>query len=238
LTPFSEIFKIQAGRDALGVFLMPKLRLSIGTILKWIALLGIGFAALKNSSQWWANGLLLGDVCLCVFALMSIGYRSGARRAFWIGFALFGWAYLILAFAPGVREMAKPHLVSTKLLQKMVPEVEMFAFVVSLNGTVTGSGSTSTVGPWTVNGVMQTNSPATITLRSTSGSTGPAWGGSGTTAPPYILTADAPIGPNGPVFHRVGHALCVVLAGIIGGGIALLLFATRRRSPSDEEAGT
>jgi hypothetical protein len=133
---------------------MPRFRVKIGSILILIAICAVAFAALHYPSGWWAAGLLLGDFCLFTFAIMAVAYRSGGSRAFWAGFALFGWVYLVLAFGPGVREIARPSLLTTKALQKVWPEEQTFTVsVVFASSLSTGASLTTTPGGPSADGV-------------------------------------------------------------------------------------
>ncbi len=46
-----------------------------------------------------------------LFALVQVRY--GRPRAFWFGFAVFGWGYALLAFAPGAWEQTRPYLLTS-----------------------------------------------------------------------------------------------------------------------------
>ena len=76
---------------------MRRFRFRIGTLLVLIIVLGIGFAALRESNDIWDSGVFtLALGALLVSILLAI-HRSEKKRAFWVGFALFGWTYLALS---------------------------------------------------------------------------------------------------------------------------------------------
>jgi hypothetical protein len=81
---------------------MRNLRFNIASILGVILCLAIGFAALRESNDYWDSGLFTLTLgVLLVSVLLSI-HRSEVKQAFWIGFALFGWGYLGLSPVPSV----------------------------------------------------------------------------------------------------------------------------------------
>jgi hypothetical protein len=61
-----------------------------------VAVIGVAIAALIRPYKFWAIVLSLLQVTLCLTAVLGLVFRRGPERAFWIGFALFGWAYFIL----------------------------------------------------------------------------------------------------------------------------------------------
>jgi hypothetical protein len=60
--------------------------------------LGITFAILRFPSDTAAAALLLATQAILAFAILAVVYRSGESRAFWLGFALFGWGYMALTW--------------------------------------------------------------------------------------------------------------------------------------------
>jgi hypothetical protein len=91
---------------------MRRFRFRIGTLLVLIIVLGVGFAALRESNDIWdSGGFTLALAALLVSILLAI-HRTGKRRAFWVGFALFGCGYLALSLVPPIGS----RLITTKLL--------------------------------------------------------------------------------------------------------------------------
>ncbi len=55
-------------------------------------------------------------------AILGVVYRRGAGRAFWLGYALFGWGYMALASVTWWdRDANRPELVTTMLLDRLRP---------------------------------------------------------------------------------------------------------------------
>jgi hypothetical protein len=77
---------------------MRKVRFSIAALMGAVLVAALGLAVLRYGSQVSAGVLFLltcGVLCLGVVGIVC---RSGAERAWWLGFTLFGWGYMTLAF--------------------------------------------------------------------------------------------------------------------------------------------
>ena len=77
---------------------MRKLRFSIATLMGAVLLAALALAVFRYGSQVSAGILFLltcGVLCLGVVGIVCHG---GAGRAWWLGFTLFGWGYMALAF--------------------------------------------------------------------------------------------------------------------------------------------
>jgi hypothetical protein len=75
-----------------------------------ISFVGVAVAALRASTDAW-DGWLLGLTMLGLFTSVLLAvHRTDRRRAFWLGFALFGWAYLVASLVPAIG----PKLPTTK----------------------------------------------------------------------------------------------------------------------------
>ena len=75
---------------------MPRLRFSIARLMGIVLVSAVGLAAWHNADEPWAGVMLLltwGILCL---AIVGAVYCKGARRAWWLGFAIFGWGYFAL----------------------------------------------------------------------------------------------------------------------------------------------
>src|SRR5262245_50496853 len=76
---------------------MSRLRVSILGVMVVVLLAAVGLAALRRSSPVLASTL---------FALVILILLSGliaalvSCKAFWVGFAVFGWGWLVLSFGP------------------------------------------------------------------------------------------------------------------------------------------
>jgi hypothetical protein len=82
-------------------------RFSLGSSLWFVAFVALGFAAVRNASQFWVGATFLATFgLLCTSALGAVLARPPGR-AWWLGFALFGWGYLAADLVPEHREAAR-----------------------------------------------------------------------------------------------------------------------------------
>ncbi len=117
---------------------MRRFRFRIGTLLILIIAIGIGFAALRESDDTWDSGVFTLTLAVLLVSILLAIHRTGKRRAFWLGFALFGCGYQALSLVPSVAS----RLLTTKALAYLdskVPGQTLGLFTVRLNGTVSGA---------------------------------------------------------------------------------------------------
>jgi hypothetical protein len=95
---------------------MKRGHLSIASLLGVVAILGVGLAALRSPTQLWAGLALCLTLGSLTMAPLAAVYRRGTDRAFWVGFATCGWAYLVVHLAPWFDSHVGPHLATTAAL--------------------------------------------------------------------------------------------------------------------------
>ena len=64
------------------------------------AFCGFGFAAPRNADPFWASATFNLVIAAISAALVGAIVRKGTTRAPWTGFAVFGWAYLLVDLLP------------------------------------------------------------------------------------------------------------------------------------------
>src|SRR3954447_14795113 len=94
-------------------------RLSLQVMMACILVLALAIAALRSPSDSWVGVMYSMPPALLMTAVLGVVYRRGSRRAFWLGFALFGWAYWLLSFGPWFDTWAAPHLVLTRPVKQL-----------------------------------------------------------------------------------------------------------------------
>jgi hypothetical protein len=199
---------------------MRRIRFSIASLLVVVLVLALSFAALRESNELWESGLFtLTLAALLISALLAI-HRRDARRAFWIGFALFGWTYLGLSLVPSIES----RLATTKALAYLdskVPGRTQTFFTIRLTGTGPGTpvNQVQALAFSPDGNQVATSSLGTVKLWDAT--TGRLLGGwAGTTEN----------------FVRIGHSLIVLLAGWLGGLLSRRLWRVSR-PPEPETVG-
>jgi hypothetical protein len=184
---------------------MPKLRFNIASLLGVILVFGIGFAALRESSDLWESGVLTLMIGVLLISILLAVHRTESRRAFWLGFALFGWAYMGLTFMPSVES----RLVTTRALHYLDSKLPGRAMVIYSNrGTGSGTGNNQVYSIAVTAGWTQLATSSQGQVRLWNAATGKLLGGwSGTTEN----------------FVRIGHSLLAVVSALLGGWLSKYL---------------
>lgn len=192
-------------------------RFSIAGLMGVVVAAAVGVAALRFANEWWAGALWLATLAGLGLAILGVVYRRGAKRAGWLGAAVFGGGYLALALAPWAATTTAPSLPTTMLLttlySRAFPNRTMTTDVwtnVLINTTTPPATGT----PW---GPMPTpaNPPGYVVPGA--GSPGVNWA---------VVAATVPTTPPEP-FVRVGQCLWAWLAALVGAVAGRVFFATR-----------
>ncbi len=194
---------------------MHRFRFNIASLLVVILVLGVGFAALRESSDLWESGVFTVALAALLISILLAVHRRECKRAFWLGFAVFGWIYLGLSVVPSIES----RLMTTKaltLLDSRVPgRSSAFRLYATINsGTVGNQAQSIRIAP--DGSLLATSSQGVVKIWDAA--TGRLLGGwSGTTEN----------------FIRIGHSLFALLAGWFGGLLSLRLCrASRSLEPS------
>ena len=75
---------------------MDKLRFSMASLMGLVFFLAVGLAALKSANAAWADLISMVVTGVLLFAILGLIYCRGNARRFWTGFAIFGWAFLLV----------------------------------------------------------------------------------------------------------------------------------------------
>ena len=79
---------------------MTRLRFTLARLMGIVLYLGFGFAALRNADAFWASATYTLAIILIAVAFVGAFTRSGWARTPWVGFAVFGWTYLLIVHLP------------------------------------------------------------------------------------------------------------------------------------------
>jgi hypothetical protein len=196
---------------------MRRLRFSIGQILLLVLFLACGLAALRASSDLADATVFALTLGLLLLGTLLAVHRLEKRRAYWLGFALFGATYLGVSLIPPL-EARLPTSTALHFLDSKIPgRGQTYSVVLTqrLNTqgakpvqnavTVTGTNLSYTVAG---SGMLQMQGPVTLNWLSTS---------NGTTEN----------------FVRVGHSLLALVMAYLGGHLSRYLYG-KGRQPAQE----
>jgi hypothetical protein len=71
---------------------MKRFRFHVGTLVILLLLLGVGFAALRESNEIWDSSIFSITLGMLSISILLAIHRTDKSRAFWLGFALLGSA--------------------------------------------------------------------------------------------------------------------------------------------------
>jgi hypothetical protein len=100
---------------------MHGLGFSLKALLVATATIALAIAGMLNASLWWASICLSYLFVMLTFSLLAVTFRRGPVRSFWIGFAIVGWTYAAMLYAPGLDRSVGHRLITTKILAKVRP---------------------------------------------------------------------------------------------------------------------
>ncbi len=186
-------------------------RFSVRNLMLLIVGAAAGLAALRDASEIWAGIMLTLVLLILGTAIFGAIYSCGRRRAGWLGFAVFGWGYFMLAFGPGFSSELGNRLPSTRLLFGLHPRNEFGSWessslsrrLLDVYGSEAALGWDKMHGSWVIMGLQEGDAPWLRTW---------AWlaGFLGTARPEY----------DQEQFVRIGNCMAVLAVGLLGGLIA------------------
>jgi hypothetical protein len=211
---------------------MRRFRFRLRTLVVLIVVLGVGFAALRESNDAWAGGVFtLALTALLVSILLAI-HRTGKQRAFWLGFTLFGVAYLGLSLVPPIAS----RLITTRLLAYIDSKVPRSIPAGLAYFDYDNDGKMDLL-------VANNSQPDALYLNKGNGTfqdvttvAGLTPGGNQVTGNGRLFFNSAGLwltGSSGTPenFMRIGHSLLALIAAFVGGRLSGYLYA-RNRQPA------
>jgi hypothetical protein len=100
---------------------MKLVRFSVTCLLRAVVACGFGLACLLYASAPWSMALYSITLGCLILALVGVACRAGGRRAYWAGFAIAGWVYILLATGPWFHDTIGRSLATTRLLAVSYP---------------------------------------------------------------------------------------------------------------------
>ena len=79
---------------------MSRPRITIAQTMAIVLYIGFSFAALRNADDFWASATFTVAIITVSAALVGAFARTGKARMTWTGFAVFGWACVIVGLSP------------------------------------------------------------------------------------------------------------------------------------------
>jgi hypothetical protein len=212
---------------------------SIRGLFIGVTILSVGIAALLNANGWSEADLWGGTIFLLATGVLLAIYRQAGRRAFWLGFSVFGWLYLavvIYSWTPSANPqvartdpLVESSLITTRLshvaYNSLLPETKKQPSVPMKNGDgsavmtvyyTNSNGQQLPMGEWPVSAASSTaaNTPSLAFTPS-----GTLMGAN----PNYVPIEN---------FTHITHALWLLLIAAVGGKTCQLIYGTR---PNTEE---
>jgi hypothetical protein len=200
---------------------MRRFRFHIGTLVLLVLVLGVSFAALRESNDAWDSGVFTITVGVLLTSVLGAIHRTERRRAVWLGFAIFGTAYLALSLIPSIES----RLITTKALayldSKMPGRIP--------NGVGVAYADYDNDG--TVDLFVTNNSqPSTLfvnkgngTFQDVTASVGSDYSGNqGSSNSRMFVNLSSGLWLVGTTekFTRIGHSLLALIAGFVGGHLS------------------
>ncbi len=112
---------------------MRRFRTSILGMVLVIAVFAMAFAALRSASDLWFGAIYTFTMVLLMLAVIVARFRHGDEKAFWFGFAVFGWGFFLLGFGPWMNPLGdseeglggnlNPSLLTSRLILFLVPHL-------------------------------------------------------------------------------------------------------------------
>jgi hypothetical protein len=106
------------------------LQLPILALVLIVATFAIAFTALKTASELWYDAFYTFTAVVLLAAVFAARFRRRNEKAFWFGFAVFGWAFLVLGLGPwpnfdgdddGVAIAVNKHVLTSRVILFLVP---------------------------------------------------------------------------------------------------------------------
>ncbi len=90
-------------------------QVKIAGLLGLVLVAGLSVAALKIANDEWAGGITSLSLFLLIASWLGVLFARGPARAFWTGFALLGWSYVVLIHVPILHEAIGRHLLAPRI---------------------------------------------------------------------------------------------------------------------------
>lgn len=224
-----------------GEHAVPWWRFSLKQLLLATAFVALGCVALRSANATWVAAMFGLALLILVASLLLATYRDGRSRAFWVGFALFGWIHLLFPMATGLQPT---QVITTRISHRLydwlysVPPMAMGATGMgsgmsggmSMPGGSYAGGAGGYSAPMGSSGGNMTGGWSTPSgMPGSMGMGGMMGSVSGAMPSPFT-------GPTQDDFTSVAHTLWMLLLALGGGWFAQWLYATRSQRNEASQA--
>ncbi len=218
-------------------------RVSIRSMMCYVAFFAIGAAALRNADGFWAGLITLVTAGTLGIAVLASIERRGRERSWWRGFALFGCVYTILVFSSWSGELGQRFLTSWvffDLQRHALPNAYS-----GMDSSRLNSEYTQTLSDYELhkkNGTLDEPSGAAIVrqlnvLRETLTERGHPAAATFELTPEQLamrrLRVAMPGMKNAASFTAIGHCLIALVAGLFGGFVGSRMYDARTAGPTE-----
>jgi FG-GAP-like repeat len=204
---------------------MRRFRFHLGTLVILVLLLGVGFAALRESNDAWESSIFSITLGVLLISILLAVHRSEKRRAFWLGFALFGSIYLGLSLVPSI----KSRLLTTRALTFLDSKITRSspAGLEYFDYDNDGKMDLYVANTSQANAVYRNKGNGTFEDETSAA-------GLNTAAFSNIFLGTKLRGAGGTTenFVKIGHSLLALSAAFLGGLLSRYLFAKNRQPDS------
>lgn len=190
---------------------MNRPRFSIASILIVVLFVAVGIAALREATAAWDGGIFGVTILALLTAVLLAAYNPSDRRPYWLGFSLFGWAYLVASLIPSVADRL-PTTKGLVYLDSRMPGRSVDASI-RRSGNVTRTKAANSIQSvaFTPDGTrLVGGQPGNVRLWKF------AWAGLNGTTDNFV---------------RIGHSLLALLSAFAGGHLARHLASGRGSEP-------
>jgi len=195
---------------------MSRFRFSIASLLGLVFCVAIAIAALGAASDVWDGILLTATVGVLLVAVLLAVHRTCGGRAFWLGFALFGCAYLVASLVPSIES----RLITTKglaYLDSKIPARKGHLIRLSLRHILADQNFALGELDLTTDDHLPTRTNGAA-IRLWDAATGKLLSGSGGTPENFV---------------RIGHCLIALMLAFLGGKLSRYLSVSRQQRSRD-----
>ena len=110
---------------------MKRLQMSIAATILVVVACAMALTALRTASDFWLSALYTVTTVLLLLAVVAARFGRGSGKAFWFGFAVFGWGFFLLGYGPWRTPRADPteqfnvplnrNLITSRVILYLVP---------------------------------------------------------------------------------------------------------------------